>query len=164
MSTKILPVAFLFVAVALGVTYFLNAGTQPDQSLDTARVTTVAPTLGSDFFPVSKTSSKAPTQKALPRVFENGRWVTVITYSRSGFDPSVVNINAGEEIRFINTTTLTMRVVFINPGEQGNLLGISQDSSVGQNGTYQVPLIDPGVWNFYNLNGDPSIFGVLNVK
>ncbi len=160
MVSKYLPLIFLLIALALGAAYFFSGdGTEvtEDESRTETETENTPPVQ-------SAPKSSAPAPQKETRIFENGTWVTVITYTADGFSPSALTLNAGDEVRFVNKTSLTMRIEFTKAGAPSDIYGISQDSSVGKGGTYQVALLDKGIWSFHNLNGNTSLVGVITVK
>jgi plastocyanin len=152
--------ALLVLAGVVGYWYFMPESapvTSVKQIFGTPSTTTEGKTAAP-----SKPATAAPASAT--RLLENGRYVSVVYWTAKGFDPAVVLMNKGEEIRFINKTTLTMRVSFEKSGAPNDISGINQETSVGKDGKYQVAVNDPGTWTFYNLNGDKTKIGVLTVK
>lgn len=111
----------------------------------------------------------APAQSAYPaagsRLYQNGVYVTVIHFTGKAFNPASVTITHGEEIRFINTSNLTMDVGPQQPNASSPVYAaLNQASAKGKGGTYQVGLTDIGVWAYANLTSNPAIKGTITVK
>ena len=98
------------------------------------------------------------------RVFEKGVYVTLIYLTDQGFVPKNVEIKAGEEIRFVNKTSLTMRVVSDEKLSNQYYAYFNEPQSVGKGGTYQLSLMQPGLFSYYNLNANPRVTGQVFVK
>lgn len=98
------------------------------------------------------------------RTFEKGVYVTTVFLTNSGFVPESVVINKGEEVRFVNKTSLTMRV-----GSQVENLSspvysaIADPKAESKGGTYQRSFTDAGLWAYFNMTGDP-FKGTIFVK
>lgn len=110
----------------------------------------------------SPAATDAPTGPK--RTFENGVYVTTIYYTRNGFDPSKLELKAGEEVRFVNSTTLTMRIVADDTLSNQYYASFNQPQSVGRGGSYQLALPQPGILTYYNLNSNPRQGGQIFVK
>ncbi len=102
---------------------------------------TDTPTVGESFTPA-----------AGARMFEKGMYVTYVYYTRNGFIPQTIVITRSEKVRFVNATSLVMRV-----GTQPENLSSPYYASFNdakpesQGGTYELVLSEPGVWAYENL-------------
>lgn len=103
---------------------------------------------------------KSPVGK---RLFENGVFVTVIELGSEGFVPKLLEIKAGEEIRFVNRTNLTMHIIADEKTSSVTYRYFNQPNTVGKGGTYQIALTEPGVLFYYTLNSNPRASGVITV-
>ena len=99
------------------------------------------------------------------RAKEASTYVTVVKYTSTGFEPAIVSINRGEEVKFVNKSSIGMRIVS-NEFEHIPLYpGFSQSKSVGRDGVYQMHFTVPGVWGYHNLDsGHPEVIGIVYVK
>lgn len=121
--------------------------------------TTVAPK------PAGDTSPTTSYPAAGSRFMQNGVYVTAIHFNGKAFNPASVTITHGEEIRFINTSNLTMDIGNQTPNASSpGYSALNQASAKGKGGIYQVGLTDIGVWAYANLTSNPPIKGVITVK
>ncbi|MDP2705381.1 MAG: hypothetical protein Q8O71_03255 [bacterium] len=91
--------------------------------------------------------------------------VKTVLYRGTLFEPAIIEINHGQEILFINKSSSAMRLVFSVPGTTAqSYTSFDQVKTVGKDGTYQLIFNQPGIWNFYNLNGNKAVIGTVNVK
>lgn len=100
------------------------------------------------------------------RVLEDGKYVTYIYFTGKAFVPQTVVISSGEKVRFVDASSLTMRV-----GSQTANLSSSYYSSLneanpkGKGSTYEITLSQPGVWSYQNLpSSQPLITGTVYVR
>lgn len=99
------------------------------------------------------------------RFMQNGVYVTVIHFNGKAFNPAAVTITHGEEVRFVNTSNLTMDIGNQTPNASSpGYSALNQAGAKGKGGTYQVGLTDIGVWAYANLTSTPQIKGVVTVK
>lgn len=116
--------------------------------------------------PVPTTPS---TQSQYPspgtRIMQNGVYVTIIHFNGKSFTPNTLTISRGEEVRFINTSNLTMDVGSQNPNASSPAYAqINQPMAKGKGGTYQLSFTEVGVWAYANQTGTTQITGTINVK
>jgi len=115
--------------------------------------------------PSETTSSpRTPASNAGTRTLENNSFVTIVEYTNSGFNPSPLELNAGEEIRFVNKSNGTMRITTDEANSNHTYSSYMQPDTVGYNGTFQLVLPMSGLWTYYNLNTKPPVQGVVYVK
>jgi len=109
--------------------------------------------------------ARAQAAYSKSRVKEGVKFVTIVNYTRAGgFDPQIISINRGESVRFVNKSSEVMRVTS-NTFENAPIYpGFNQAASVGLGGTYSLSFTQPGVWGYHNLNGDPTVVGIVYVK
>lgn len=114
---------------------------------------------------VKTVASSVSTAGAGARTFEKGVYVTTIYFTTKGFVPQTLVIDHGEEVRFVNKTTLTMRVGSQTASNASSLhySAISDPRAQPKGGTYQISLTQPGIWSYYNLTGQPFT-GSVTVK
>jgi plastocyanin len=111
------------------------------------------------------TESSASYPAAGSRLMQNGVYVTVIHFNGKAFNPAAVTITHGEEVRFVNTSNLTMDIGNQTPNASSpGYSALNQAMAKGKGGTYQVALTDVGVWAYANLTSTPQIKGVIMVK
>lgn len=90
--------------------------------------------------------------------------VKTVLYKGTSFEPAIIGIDHGQEILFVNKSSSAMRLVFNAPGTSQSYSVYDQVKTVGKDETYQLLFNQPGIWNVYNLNGDKSVIGTVNVK
>jgi plastocyanin len=111
----------------------------------------------------SGTTSNYPA--AGSRFMQNGVYVTVIHFNGKSFSPNSLTVNRGEEVRFVNTSNLTMDVGSQNPNASSPAYSaLNQPMAKGKGGTYQIALTETGVWAYANQTGGTTITGVVNVR
>jgi hypothetical protein len=79
-----------------------------------------------------------------------------IRYNGDTFSPRILIVNRGENVRFLNTSNLTMRIEADRTSSSTLPAQYMQASSVGKNGTYSLSFVNPGVWLIKNLNDQSS--------
>ncbi|MDO8620174.1 MAG: hypothetical protein Q7R64_02395 [bacterium] len=97
------------------------------------------------------------------RVFENGKYVSIVTLTNTGFTPKVVEITRGESIRFVNKSGSAMRIASDENNGVPLYIALNQEKSVGQGGIYELTFTEPGIW-VYNNRSNPLGVGVVYVK
>lgn len=99
------------------------------------------------------------------RLMQNGVYVTVIHFNGKSFNPASVTITHGEEVRFVNTSNLTMDIGNQIPNASSpGYSALNQPAAKGKGGTYQVGLTEIGVWAYANQTSNPPIKGTVIVK
>ncbi len=99
------------------------------------------------------------------RIMQNGVYVTIIHFNGTSFTPSALTISRGEEVRFINTSNLTMDVGSQNPNASSPAYAqINQPMAKGKGGVYQLSFTEVGVWAYANQTGSTPIKGTISVK
>ncbi len=99
------------------------------------------------------------------RLYQNGVYVTVIHFTGKAFNPESVTITHGEEVRFVNTSNLTMDIGPALPNASSPAYSaLNQASAKGKGGTYQVGLTEVGIWAYANQTSNPQIKGNVYVK
>ena len=112
------------------------------------------------YIPPAPEPIKAPAPT--PSILEPG--MMIVTYTDSGFIPPVINVNAGDSVTFINSSS---KPLWITGGE--NLVedaefyrGFDQGKSMSTGGTYVFSFTKVGVWGYKNLNQE-SHLGAISV-
>jgi plastocyanin len=113
--------------------------------------------------PAANDTERAATAYTQTRVRESGKYVTLVSYDGENFNPQVITIKKGENVRFVNKSNLTMRIVSNVFDGMPIYRGFNQAQSVGKGGTYELSIPDLGTWGYHNLNGNPGIIGIINV-
>ena len=98
------------------------------------------------------------------RTFEKGFYVTTIHYTDQGFVPEKVEVNNGEEVRFVNKTSSAMHVQAESQTSSQYYRAINQPNTVFKGGTYQLQVPEVGVFNYFNINTNPKKSGQVIVK
>jgi plastocyanin len=165
MDTKVIWAIVGSFVVIIGLTGLLFWMPAKDSGTTDMATTTdesaVTPATGS----TQGTGSAGVPAGAGARTFEKGVYVTTIFFTTKGFVPQSVVITHGEEVRFVNKTSLTMRVGSqVQSGTSSTYYSsISDPKSQPKGGTYQIALTQPGVWSYYSMTGDPFA-GLVVVK
>ncbi len=141
----------------------------PSKNAADSTATSTEEVAGTDTTVTPKPSASAGAQSSYPaagsRLMQNGVYVTVIHFTGKVFNPASVTITHGEEVRFINTSNLTMDIGPQQPNASSpTYAALNQASAKGKGGTYQVGLTDIGVWAYANLTSNPAIKGTITVK
>lgn len=157
----------LAVVIIAGLVWYIMSSS-PAQAPTTSEIKTDTPTPTTPTKTVKSTPTavtpSTTTSGAGSRIYDKGQWVTLIYLTNSGFSPAQLEIKAGEEVRFVNKTSLTMRVVSDDKLSNSFYAYFNQAQSVGKGGTYQLSLMQPGIFIYYNLNSDPRVSGQIIVK
>ena len=165
MDTKVTWALIISFVVILGLTGLLFAtpakeANTVNDTATTTNETVVEKPVGSS---PSPSTSSGNLDGAGARTFEKGVYVTTVFFTTKGFAPQSVIIEHGEEVRFVNKTSLTMRVGSQVASNTSSTFysAISDQKSQPKGGTYQVALTQPGIWSYYNLTGDPFTGSVI---
>ncbi|MBY0538918.1 hypothetical protein K2P56_00595 [Patescibacteria group bacterium] len=157
-------VGLSFVVIIILAVLLFVIPSPAKNTTDTA--TTTEEVVGDTATPVKPTSTETASYPAAgSRLMQNGVYVTVIHFTGKAFNPASVTITHGEEVRFINTSNLTMDIGPQQPNASSpSYSALNQASAKGKGGIYQVGLTDIGVWAYANLTSNPPIKGIVNVK
>lgn len=135
----------------------------PAATVDVAEVpAVVAPKAAAPKAPTAPTTPTSPG--AGVRTFENGFYVTTVHYTAQGFVPAKIEVNNGEEIRFVNKTSSAMHIQAESNSSSQYYRAINQPNTVFKNGNYQLQVPEMGVFNYYNINTNPKVSGQIIVK
>ena len=112
---------------------------------------------------LSPTTQTENTPRAESQVVADGSTV-IVTYTDSGFIPPVVEVRAGGNVTFINSSSKPMWVTSENhPTAKGQIYrGFDQGKSVAKGETYTFNFTQVGVWGYKNLNLDKHL-GAISV-
>lgn len=114
--------------------------------------------------PKPASSGSSVSSSAGKRLLEDGFYITIIEFTGTSFNPSGVEVLAGEAVRFVNKSKATMRVGTDEKLSSRAFSGFKQPDSVGYNGTFEFVMTSPGLWFYYNINSNPVIIGSVRVK
>lgn len=95
---------------------------------------------------------------------EGDHLVYQIAYSEKAFTPQILIIDRGDNVRFVNKSTLSMRMDITLNGSVPSTASYVQPGSVGKNGSYALSFSQPGVWIFKNMDGNPGNTGIIYVQ
>jgi plastocyanin len=152
----------IVLVVGLGIVIFRFPETSPTVVLKT-------------FFDDKDSNSPEPsnaanliseTSASSERIFDDGHYVHVVRFDGTLFSPDILVINSGDAVRFINGSTMTMRV-----GSRPESLSstyyssISQPAAEGKGATYEYIFTQPGIWSYENIpsTGAP-IYGIVFIR
>ena len=153
----------LVILIIIAAGYVLLRG-KMEETLTPEAVTTEEPAPAT---PAVKTpaATRAETAYTETRKLENGRYVTTVTLTSTGFVPQIVTVSRGENVRFLNKSGGSMRISSNEFQGVPLLSSLNQEKSVGTNGIYEVALTEVGVWGYRNGIGTGSTpTGIINVK
>lgn len=168
----------LFLAVILaGVLYFSRSNNPADSASDTESGSRQgiyqsdidkanAPASGS----TSGTKRSLPSSPSLSasndliRKAENvpATVSVIVYYDQDGFHPANFAVKGGTSVRFINRSTLSMRVSSVIQNGAPIYTEFDQIYSVGRGGYYDFNFSKAGIWSFTNQSV-PQHFGVVTV-
>ncbi len=113
----------------------------------------------------STASAKSPASNVVKKGLAALKYAAIVNMTSSGFVPKNVQIKAGQSVHFVNMTSASMRIFSDTfQKNQPYYTGFDELHSVGKNGTYDFLFNDPGVWTYYNLNGNPQLTGTITVE
>lgn len=162
MNNKALIAVLIVAVLAFGGWYMWggNSAVQPDEVVEQQEEVMDR---GSE----SSSSSSTGAGSARPAyIFEDGHYVNFVYFDGTSFSPAELTIDHGESVRFVNESTLAMRV-----GSRSENLSTAKYSDLDQphvattGETYEVFLTEPGTWAYENLpSAATGIYGVVNVR
>lgn len=163
-------IIIILLGIILGITgiYYFNNG-KLDIIKEEVEVEEVVDSEEQTSIP--KNSAAAPntqTTKTVDEIRSSIKYVKegvlLVTYSDSGFEPSILQVRAGESVRFVNISTKPMWVTTkYHPifGEQ-NYSEFDQGKSISTGDAYQFMFTRVGVWGYKNLNNEKHL-GTISV-
>jgi plastocyanin len=159
------------VLVIVGVLSWTGTETPKDVVVTLTPTTTPSSTSIVPTLPKAPTvpSVAVPTQPATPtgagaRTFENGFYVTTIYLTNTGFVPSSVEVNKGEEVRFVDRANGIMYIVADDKASSVYYRAIKQPALAERSSTFQFGVPEAGTFSYYNLNSNPRFSGTIIVK
>ncbi len=164
MNTKLILTIVISVAVIGGLVWLLIS-TPANKAVPASDIATTTDASAVDTPAKTQSAPALTTSGAGARTFEKGVYVTTVYFTNQGFVPQNITITHGEEVRFVNKTTLTMRVGSQVAANSSSTFysAISDPRAEPKGGTYQISFTQPGVWSYYSMTGDPYA-GVVTVK
>jgi len=159
------------VLLIVGVLSWTGSDTPADIVVSLTPTTT--PSTGTVTLPQAKQpavpSVTLPTPVAQPqgagaRTFENGFYVTTIYLTNTGFIPQSVEVNRGEEVRFVDRANGIMYIVADDKTSSTYYRAIKQPARIERSATFQLGLPESGTFSYYNLNSNPRFSGTIIVK
>lgn len=166
------------LAVIVGVVLLIVGvlswtGTDTPAEIVVTLTPTTTPGTGSSVLPQPKQptvpSVALPTQPTQPtgagaRTFENGFYVTTIYLTNTGFVPASVEVNKGEEVRFVDRANGIMYIVADDKASSVYYRAIKQPALAQRTSTFQFGVPEAGTFSYYNLNSNPRLSGTIIVK
>ena len=76
--------------------------------------------------------------------------VYVVAYTAQGFNPSEIQVRAGDEVRFENQHTLAMQVVGTEYQNGKKLANFDAPKALGNGEAYTFTFTEAGIWAFKN--------------
>lgn len=155
-----------FVALPRSPGLFNRAPTATSSDLTTSGTDT---TTNTTEVPASGNTAPAPAKsRAYPGLSTSGvlpakNYQYLVVYTSKGFSPATLQIKAGETVRFVNNSTLSLRVAAADTSLNAPNRELDQVKSVGKGGTYDFTFNAKGVVIYQNLN-DKSKTGSILVK
>lgn len=109
--------------------------------------------------------ASGPSSLASPAVTTEGTGIykTVnVTYTDTGFSPSVVSIKKGDSILFLNNSGKSLRIAPVKDPKDATsaYLGFEASHSIRKGETFGVTVTMPGIWGYKNLNS-PTTVGIV---
>jgi plastocyanin len=82
-----------------------------------------------------------------------------VSYSSNGFSPTILEVNAGDSVTFVNNTNGTLWVTSKNHPTvpQQNYPEFDSGKSISPGGTYVFTFTKIGSWGYKNLNNDKHL-------
>lgn len=142
MNKKIFYVIVLFGILIAGWYFFqidepmvvVNTALQDEEIL-----------LVSSSSPMSVKSKKVTTQKTItPSKNEY-----IVIYTEDGFKPSELQIPRGTPVKFVNKTSISMRI-FADKDAKPPFSDLNQPKALGKNGEYVFNFVYSGIWKYNN--------------
>lgn len=115
----------------------------------------------------AQTPSSSNTQNTRPaHTFEDGHYVNFIYFDGTSFSPETLTIDSGESVRFVNLSTLSMRIgTRVESLSSPKYASIEQPHVAAEGETYDVFFTEPGTWAYQNLpSAATGIYGTVNVR
>lgn len=137
-KTQIIIVVII-LAVVIGIMAFAPA-TDTDQTTDESNITSGGG--------ISSGTQTSGTQTQFPKTTH------VVSYTSTGFSPSLLEIHAGDIVRFVNNSNGTLWVTTKGhptlPDQNYSELDSGKSLAPGE--SFSLPLLRNGTWGYINLN------------
>ncbi len=153
------------VIVVIGLILIANKGSEQQPQNENSIVTqseteTVGTTTVTDTVKPATTVKRVVKPTAVtPKPANN-----VVRYTSKGFEPSILEINRGESVEFVNQSDKAMVIKSHDETPENFYPGFSQESGpLGKGGKFYFAFTLPGTWFYYNLNGNKEQ-GIIIVK
>ncbi|MEK7645121.1 MAG: cupredoxin domain-containing protein [Patescibacteria group bacterium] len=147
-------IALVAVIVVVGLFFYFNDAQAPTQQ-NTQQQSQSAYTPPTESAPATPTSK--PAAKAAVPVAKN-----TVSYAGGAFSPMTLNIKAGESVKFVNNSTLSMWVMSGPDTYHSEYPSFNQERTVGKGGVYNFTFVTPGTYQYFNKN-NPSAKGLIVV-
>lgn len=148
-------IALVAVIVIVGLFFYFNDAQAPVQqnTQQQSQATLTPPTEPAPTAPAPKPAAKtsAPVEK------------NTVSYAGGAFTPTTLNIKAGESVKFVNNSTLSMWVMSGPDAYHSEYPTFNQERTVGKGGVYNFTFVTPGTYQYFNKN-NPSAKGLIVVS
>ena len=125
-----------------------------DVASSTAPITALVPPANGGTV-VTQNVPSTPTTPVKPaiggaRTLENNVWVTEVVFTDSGFSPATLQVQAGEEVRFVNRSSGAMRIIANTKDSSDYYKLINQPTTVAKGKSFQISLFKAGLFIYSN--------------
>ena len=146
-NTKYL-IIIVVLAVIFGV-FFIAGGRNEEASVEEGVVSEV--TVPAQNRPAGGGNNEIPPADNL-----------TVSYTSAGFNPFLIEVNAGDTVRFVNNTEQTMWVTsHAHPTADQHYPEFGMQKSVGPGGVYEFQFTLVGSWGYKNLNNEKHLGAVV---
>ena len=92
----------------------------------------------------------------------NPNKTVTVTYTEKGFVPTVVSVNRGDSIIFVNMGGKALRIAPVEDPKDATsaYIGFAASKSIRKGETFGVSITQPGIWAYKDLNS-PKTVGVV---
>ncbi|MEI6345756.1 MAG: cupredoxin domain-containing protein [bacterium] len=147
-------ITLVAVIVIVGLFFYFNSAQAPaEQNTQQQSQATLTP-------PVQDTTPTAPTPKPVVKATPVAK--NTVSYAAGAFTPTTLNVKAGEGMKFVNNSTLSMWVMSGPDAYHSEFPTFNQERSVGKGGVYNFSFVTPGTYQYFNKN-NPSAKGLIIV-
>lgn len=149
-------IALAVAIVVVGLFFYFNDAQAPAQQNIQQESTTI--TVPQTNETTSTTPAPKPVVKTVVPVAKN-----TVSYTNGTFTPTTLNVKAGESVKFVNNSTLSMWVMSGPDAYHSEYPSFNQERSVGKSGMYSFTFVTPGTYQYFNKN-NPSAKGLIVVS
>jgi len=147
-------IALVAVIVIVGLFFYFNDAQAPvQQNTQQQSTATLTP-------PVTEVTPVAPAPKPIVKSAPVAK--NTVSYAADAFTPTTLNVKAGESVKFVNNSTLSMWVMSGPDAYHSEYPSFNQERSVGKGGTYSFTFVTPGTYQYFNKN-NPAAKGLVIV-